>query len=120
MGARLIFHCLLELSRCGARGLVESAVLLGTPVSANEGRWRQARAAVSGRLVNAFSSNDWVLGVVFRAHSRSSLAGRPAGTSPVAVGGVENTNLSALIAGHTQYLERLDEVLSALNLQAGH
>ncbi len=38
MGARLIFHCLLELSRCGARGLVESAVLLGTPVSASEPR----------------------------------------------------------------------------------
>ncbi|EFJ45907.1 hypothetical protein VOLCADRAFT_34144, partial [Volvox carteri f. nagariensis] len=66
IGARLIFHCLLELNRCGARGLVESAVLLGTPVSANEARWTQARAAVAGRLVNAFSTNDWVLGVVFR------------------------------------------------------
>lgn len=38
IGARLIFHCLLELSRCGARGIVESVVLLGTPVSINSHR----------------------------------------------------------------------------------
>ncbi|GLI68120.1 hypothetical protein VaNZ11_012459 [Volvox africanus] len=116
IGARLIFHCLLELSRCGARGLVESAVLLGTPVSANEARWKQARAAVSGRLVNAFSSNDWVLGVVFRAHSKNSLVQRASGLAPVAVAGIENINLSSLIAGHTQYLEKLEDVLCALNL----
>lgn len=29
-------------------------------------RWAAARSAVSGRFVNAYSSNDWVLGVVFR------------------------------------------------------
>jgi hypothetical protein len=35
MGARLVFHCLLELHRAGAagRGIVENVVLLGTPVS---------------------------------------------------------------------------------------
>ena len=49
MGARLIFHCLLELSRCGARGLVEAAVLLGTPVSANEARWTQVGGAEGGK-----------------------------------------------------------------------
>lgn len=38
IGARLIFHCLLELARCGARGIVESVVLLGTPVSINSHR----------------------------------------------------------------------------------
>ncbi|KAG2501760.1 hypothetical protein HYH03_000260 [Edaphochlamys debaryana] len=116
MGARLIFHCLLELSRCGARGLVESAVLLGTPVSANEARWAQARTAVSGRLVNAFSSNDWVLGVIFRAHSRGAMAQTASGLGPVAVPGIENINLSNLIGGHTQYLDKLEDVLSAINL----
>jgi hypothetical protein len=34
-GARLIFHCLEELDKAGAdgRGIVENAVLLGTPIS---------------------------------------------------------------------------------------
>lgn len=33
MGARLVFHCLLELCRQGARGVVQHAVLMGCPVS---------------------------------------------------------------------------------------
>lgn len=32
MGARLVFHCLLELCRQGARGVVQHAVLMGCPV----------------------------------------------------------------------------------------
>ncbi len=91
-------------------------MLLGTPVSANAARWAQARSAVSGRLVNAFSANDWVLGIIFRVHSRNSLVQPAAGLGPVAVAGVENINLSQLIAGHTQYLEKLEDVLCALNL----
>lgn len=33
MGARLVFHCLLELSRLGLRGCVENVILLGAPLS---------------------------------------------------------------------------------------
>jgi surfactin synthase thioesterase subunit len=33
MGARLIFHTLLELSRLGAHGCVENVILLGAPLS---------------------------------------------------------------------------------------
>lgn len=33
MGARLVFHCLLELARLGLRGCVENVILLGAPVS---------------------------------------------------------------------------------------
>jgi hypothetical protein len=44
MGARLMFHCLLELSRLAeagvsSKGLVENVVLLGTPVSGRPDRW---------------------------------------------------------------------------------
>lgn len=53
-----------------------------------------------------------------RAHSRNSLVRHAAGLCPVALPGVENINLSGLIEGHTAYLERMDEVLVALNLDA--
>jgi hypothetical protein len=46
MGARLIFHCLLELARAPNRaglGIVENVVLLGTPVSIRAERWTAAR-----------------------------------------------------------------------------
>lgn len=73
MGARLVFHCLLELHRLGARGVVENVVLLGAPVSCRPERWAAARTVVAGRLINGYSVNDWTLGVVYRAHSSSSI-----------------------------------------------
>ena len=57
---RLVFHCLLELCRCQAKGIVEHAVLLGTPVGVTPQRWRMARTVVAGRLVNGYSTQDWV------------------------------------------------------------
>lgn len=46
MGARLVFHCLLELCRQGARGVVQHCVLLGCPVRGR--RWAEAEAAAGG------------------------------------------------------------------------
>ena len=60
MRCRLVFHCLLELCRCQARGIVEHAVLLGAPVGVTPQRWRMARTVVAGRLVNGYSNQDWV------------------------------------------------------------
>ena len=58
---RLVYHCLLELAAMRARGIVEHSVLLGAPVRSDAlAEWRQARAVVAGRLVNGFSSRDWV------------------------------------------------------------
>ena len=51
-----------------------------------------------------------------RAHSKNSMMMRCAGLAPVAVPGVENVNLSSLIDGHTQYLDKMEDVLSAVNL----
>lgn len=44
IGARLIFQCLLCLAKMGEKGLgiVESAILLGTPVSADVAEWSKA------------------------------------------------------------------------------
>lgn len=55
MGARLIFHCLLELYRNGCHGIVEEVVLLGAPVSIRENRWAMARSVIAGRFINGYS-----------------------------------------------------------------
>ena len=57
---RLVFHCLLELARCRAKGIVEHAACLGAPVGVTPERWALARSVVAGRLVNGYSSQDWV------------------------------------------------------------
>ncbi len=41
-------------------------MLMGAPVSTRPERWAMARAAVAGRLVNAYSRRDWVLGLIYR------------------------------------------------------
>ena len=56
-------------------GVVESAVLLGTPVGVQPELWRAARSAVAGRLVNGFSRRDWILGLVYRG-SKGAPPGR--------------------------------------------
>jgi len=114
MGARLIFHCLLELYRHDCRGIVEEVVLLGTPVSIRENRWAMARSVVASRFVNGFSKRDWVLGVVYR--TANAFTKRCGGLCAVPVPGIENANLSSIISGHTDYMSKLPEILDALNL----
>ena len=70
MGARLIFHCLETLAAEGGaagRGIVEHAVLIGTPVGTTVKRWAAVRSVVAGRLVNGYASNDWLLALLYRA-----------------------------------------------------
>eukprot|EP00798_Chlamydomonas_sp_ICE-L_P012701 gene12701-15933_t len=99
-----------------AGGIVESVILLGAPVSINPARWKQARSVVAGRFVNAYSTNDWILGLVYRCHSRAAMANRAGGLAPANVPGVENINFSRYIKGHTDYLTRMDDLLELLNL----
>jgi pimeloyl-ACP methyl ester carboxylesterase len=115
MGARLVFHCLLELCRQGARGVVEHAVLMGCPVGTEGVRWRMARRAVAGRLVNVYTRKDWLLGVM--AGGSSGWMKATAGLVPIeGVQGLENFNLTNLVEGHFGYIEELPAILDMLLL----
>lgn len=62
LGSRVIFSALKELASKGAVGLVQNVYLYGTPVVANKDQYLKARSVVSGRFVNGYSTNDWILG----------------------------------------------------------
>ena len=62
LGARVIFAALRELAARGAYGLIENVYLFGSPIVANKDEYLRARAMVSGRFVNGYASNDWILG----------------------------------------------------------
>lgn len=62
IGARVIFACLRELANKGQCGLVQNVYLFGTPVVANKDEYIKCRTVVSGRFVNAYATNDWILG----------------------------------------------------------
>ena len=87
MGARLMFHCLLELSRMAAdgapaRGLVENVVLLGTPVSCRPERWaageRAAAARAAAARAAAARAASWAMAGAPRGGGGAGAA-RPAG-----------------------------------------
>lgn len=63
LGARVIFAALRELANKGAFGLIQNVYLFGSPIVANKDEYLRVRAVISGRFVNGYASNDWILGM---------------------------------------------------------
>lgn len=101
LGARVIWSCLTSLAERKAFGLVESAVLIGSPIPSDVRTWRIMRTAVSGRLINVYSENDYILAFLYRT---SSIQYGVAGLMPVSgLLGVENVDVSETVNGHLKY-----------------
>ena len=75
-----------------ADGLVEDVYLLGLPVELDLSRWMRARSMVSGRLVNGYCSNDWLLRWVFGA---ANITNAISGLRPVTVEMQQKTTAEA-------------------------
>ncbi|KAG2221428.1 hypothetical protein INT45_005233 [Circinella minor] len=112
LGARVIFYCLLELSRVNAYGLVENVALFGTPVSASKQQWKECTTVVAGRFINGYASNDWLLGFLFRASTAG--LGNVAGLRPLKhIDGnrVQNVDCTDLVKGHLSYRVLMPKLL---------
>ena len=106
-GANVMFECLIALYDAGALGVVEDVFLLGACLETDRERWRKARQACGGRLVNVFNRNDWHL---WMFHRVNTLGSRPlAGMCPVSLPGVENVDVSAVISAHGDYALHLSK-----------
>ncbi|KAJ7589643.1 hypothetical protein C8J56DRAFT_36979 [Mycena floridula] len=113
LGSRVIFYALLELAKQKAFGIVQDVFLLGTTLSTSTTNWLKARSVVSGRFVNAFARNDWVLNYLFRATSGG--VGNVAGLRPILdVPGLENVDVTDKIAGHMSYRTFMPLILDQL------
>ncbi|KAJ0026296.1 hypothetical protein Pint_09061 [Pistacia integerrima] len=131
LGARVIFKCLQCLAETGENaGLVERVVFLGAPISIEDENWEDARKMVAGRFVNAYSTTDWTLGIVFRARHSNGYASFSdncilsillskglAGIQPVDISGIENVDVTDLIEGHSSYLWMTRKILEQLDLE---
>ncbi|KAI9740977.1 MAG: hypothetical protein M1834_002688 [Cirrosporium novae-zelandiae] len=110
LGSRVIFSCLKELVNRGAFGIIQNVYLFGSPVVAKKDEWLRARAAVAGRFVNGYASNDWILGYLFRATSGGIM--RVAGLAPVEdVSGLENIDCTEFVNGHMAYRAAMPKLL---------
>lgn len=110
LGARVIFSCLKELAAKGAYGLVQNVYLFGSPIVASKDEYLKARSVVSGRFVNGYSKNDWILGYLFRATSGGIM--RVSGLAPIeGIPGLENVNLTETVNGHMDYRAAMPRIL---------
>ena len=115
LGARVIWSCLTTLAKNRAFGLVESAVLMGSPISSDTNTWRLMRSAVTGRLVNVYSENDYLLAFLYRA---SSLHYDVAGLVPITgLSGVENVDVTETVSGHLRYRYLVGAILQKIRFE---
>jgi len=114
LGARVVFSCLKELSNRGAYGIVQNVYLFGSPIVAKKDEYLRARSVISGRFVNGYATNDWILGYLFRATSGGIM--RVAGLAPVEdIPGLENVDVTELVNGHMAYRQAMPKLLRKLN-----
>jgi len=115
LGARLIFSCLQTLARRRAFGLVENVALLGSPCPSGAQDWRGIRSVVSGRVVNVFSTNDYILAFLYRT---ASIQLGVAGLQPVlGIPGIENVDVSDMVNGHLQYRYLTGSILKKVGFE---
>lgn len=115
LGSRLIYSCLMSLAERRAFGLVESAVLIGTPAPSDAAVWRRLRSVVSGRLINVYSENDYILGFLYRT---SSIQYGVAGLQVVQdVKGIENIDVSEMVSGHLRYQYLVGSILEKIGFE---
>ena len=122
MGARAIYMCLKELVRLQEEwtedsdsrepaSVVEDVIVMGLPNHLSLGSWAGIRRVVAGRVVNCFSSKDWILSLMFQYKRMTGLGRRVCGTSRVLVDGIENYDVTSLIQSHGDYCVAVEDIL---------
>jgi hypothetical protein len=90
--------------------LIQDVYLFGTPASTDPALWSSVRRLVTGRLVNGYSSKDYVLAILSRA---TDVSWAVAGLHPVDVQGVENVHFED-IDGHTKWRGMIGKCLKEI------
>ncbi|PHH60388.1 hypothetical protein CDD81_1701 [Ophiocordyceps australis] len=110
LGARVIFSCMQELAKKGAYGLIQNVYMFGSPIVVRKEEYLRARTIVSGRFVNGYNRNDWILGYLFRLTNGGIR--RVAGLAAIEdCPWMENIDVSELVAGHMEYRKAMPTLL---------
>lgn len=118
-GGRVILFCLLDMVSKHApeeySGIVENAVLCGTPATSQPLIWKKLCQAVSGKVVNAYSSKDWVLSFLYKT---TNVTKGVAGIRPIEVTNrkMVNIDLTSVVSGHFDYQSKMDEILKIIGM----
>uniref|UniRef100_A0A7R9YE27 Transmembrane and coiled-coil domain-containing protein 4 n=1 Tax=Pinguiococcus pyrenoidosus TaxID=172671 RepID=A0A7R9YE27_9STRA len=122
--------------RLRAATIVRDAVIIGAPVDTSKAKWAMRRSVVLGRLVNVYSTKDWILALLYRykkwsvlalaglqaVHlpSSSTLVGQATGTAESAsskrMPSIENFNVSDIVGGHDDYPDKMMAILQRIGI----
>jgi len=120
LGALALFRALLVLADSDkpVEPLIDSVVLISLPQVVSPREWAKVRKVVGRRIVNAYSSRDFVLAGVGRLHEVVSGAGfgGMAGLNAVEMHGVEDIDVSDLVGGHFDINANMEKVLQAVRV----
>jgi len=87
--------------------LVGDVIFIGLPRAIDKKVLTSCRRVTGGRLVNCYTTNDWLLSLMFVARG-----GTPCGTKPIKdVPGVENYDVTHLVESHTKYGDAIPNIL---------
>ncbi|XP_057320459.1 transmembrane and coiled-coil domain-containing protein 4-like isoform X2 [Microplitis mediator] len=115
LGARVIFYCLRELADVGhAEGIIQDAIMLGAPVTDKSSQWEKCSRVVAGKMINGYCNADWLLRFLYRTLSMSTGV---AGLAAIKCPRVTNVDLSGLISGHTEYSDKLVEIMDYVGVR---
>ncbi|KAF4974438.1 hypothetical protein FZEAL_8660 [Fusarium zealandicum] len=110
IGARVVYSCLQELAKKSAVGVVQNVYMFGSPIVVKKDEYTKVRTVVSGRFVNAYNRNDWILGYLFRLTSGG--ISRVAGLAPIEdCPWIENMDVTDLVKGHMDYRQKMPSLL---------
>ncbi|KAI8817608.1 DUF726-domain-containing protein [Fimicolochytrium jonesii] len=110
LGSLLAVRAVLSLP-ASSPPLVENLYLLGSPLPLTPTMWQALRARVPGRIVNFYSTKDWVLGFLHRATQKPEKGWGVAGLQPVNVDGIENICCDEFVEGHVAWRARVGRCL---------
>ncbi|KAF8607383.1 DUF726-domain-containing protein [Ceratobasidium sp. AG-I] len=120
LGALVLFRALLVLADSDkpVEPLIDSVILISLPQVVSPREWVKVRNVVGRRIVNAYSTRDFVLAGVGRLHEVVSGAGfgGMAGLNAVEMHGVEDIDVSELVAGHFDINANMEKVLQAVRV----
>ena len=91
--------------------IIDNVIILGGPHSANENDWKEIRQIVGDRIINCYSTSDWILRFIYRTTSLQNLS--VAGLQPINVDGIENINLTNIVTSHHEYYDKTPFILKS-------
>jgi len=92
--------------------LIADVICIGLPRVIDKKVLTSCRRVTGGRFVNCYTTNDWLLSLMFVAR-----AGIPCGVKPIlGVPGVENYDVTHFVEAHTNYADAIPSILQFVRL----